>query len=93
MHAFLPFDQMWRRIDLARSDSDTALFLHLLYLGEFTTKLVASALVSVIADDMDRHRYGLLYKLIRADSLGEWADAIDAALAGCGNSIPASAEI
>ena len=31
---FLPFDRMWERVEVARQDSDTSLFFHLMYFGE-----------------------------------------------------------
>lgn len=79
---FLPFDRMWERVHVARQDSDTSLFLQLMYFGEMVLKIVASALVSAVQDDRDRHRYRQLHRLVRADSLGEWAAAIEDVLTG-----------
>src|SRR5271157_841477 len=72
----------FERVDIARQDSDSSFFLHLMYVGEFVTKLVTLAMVAGIEDDRDRHRYRLLYKLVRADGLGEWSTAIDEILIG-----------
>lgn len=80
--SFKPADKMWERIEVARDDSDTTLFLHLLYLGEMLTKTVAAGLVSAILDDRDRHRYRQLHRLVRADSLGEWCAVIGDVLVG-----------
>ena len=74
--------RMWERVEIARQDSDTAQFLHLLYSGEMLTKLVAASLVAAIADDRERHRYRLLHRLVRADGLGEWVQALDQILIG-----------
>jgi hypothetical protein len=73
---------MWERIETARSDSDTSLFLNLLYFGEMLLKVVVSALVAGIGDDRERHRYRQLHKLVRADGLGEWSKVIDEVLTG-----------
>jgi hypothetical protein len=79
---FLPFDRMWERVQVARQDSDTSLFLQLMYFGEMVLKIVASGLVSAVQEDRDRHRYRQLHRLVRADSLGEWAAAIEDVLTG-----------
>lgn len=80
--AFLPFDRMWERVEVARQDSDPSLFLHLMYFGEMLLKIVASGLVSAIQEDRDRHRYRQLHRLVRADSIGEWAAVIEDVLTG-----------
>jgi hypothetical protein len=79
---FLPFDRMWERVEVARQDSDTSLFLNLMYFGEMLLKIVASGLVSAIQEDRDRHRYRQLHRLVRADSIGEWAAVIEDVLTG-----------
>ena len=82
MPACLPMQRIWERVDIARQDSDTALFLHLLYAGEMLTKLVTAGLVAAIGDDRERHRYRLLHRLARADGLGEWTQVLDDLLTG-----------
>jgi|SRR5271166_172080 len=72
----------FERLDIARQDSDTSLFMHLMYVGEFVTKIVTLAMIAGIEDDSDRHRYRILYKLVRADGLGDWGTAIDEILTG-----------
>jgi len=57
---FMPIDKLKQRLDIAREDSDTSLFLNLLYLGEMLTKIVAGGLVAAIEDDRHRQRYRLL---------------------------------
>jgi tetratricopeptide (TPR) repeat protein len=79
---FLPVDRMWERVNIARQDSDTALFLQLLYFGEMVCKIVVAGLISAIQDDRDRHRYRQLHRVVRADSLGEWASVIEDILTG-----------
>jgi hypothetical protein len=78
----LPLARMWDRVDLARDDADTTFFIHLLYAGEMLTKLITAGFVAAVADDRERHQYRLAHKLIRADGLGEWVQALDEALVG-----------
>lgn len=78
----LPLKLMWDRVDLARADSDTTLFLHLLYAGEFATKFVTAGMLAAVADDRERHRYRLAHRLLRADGLGDWAAVLDEILFG-----------
>lgn len=79
---FKAFDRMWERVNVARQDSDTTLFLDLLYAAEMLTKLVTGGLVAAIADDPQRHRYRQVHRLVRADGLGEWVEVINDVLAG-----------
>jgi len=53
----------FERVDIARLDSDTSLFMHLMYVGEFVTKTATLGMIAGIEDDSDRHRYRLLFKL------------------------------
>ncbi|MHC4202144.1 MAG: NB-ARC domain-containing protein, partial [Planctomycetota bacterium] len=82
MMKFLPIERMWRRVEVARQDGDTPLFLSLLYLGEMVTKLVVAGLVAAIRDDTDRNRYRQLHRLVRATGIGEWATVLDDILTG-----------
>ncbi len=82
---FVPVERMWERVQVCRQDSDTSLFLHLLYFGEMLCKIVAAGLISAIGDDRDRHRYRQVHHLVRADSLGEWAAAVEDTLTGPGS--------
>jgi hypothetical protein len=79
---FKPLDRMWERVEIARADSDTALFLDLLYAGELLTKLIVSGLVAAIEDERERHRYRQLHRLVRASGLSEWASTADEILLG-----------
>ncbi|MDQ3658139.1 MAG: NB-ARC domain-containing protein, partial [Actinomycetota bacterium] len=80
---FEPVRRAWeQRVDKAREDSESLLFRELLTLGEMVTKIVCSGLVAAIADDRDNHRYAQLYRLVRADGIGEWAQAIDEVVVG-----------
>ena len=77
-----PVEQMARRVEIARQDSDTSLFMHLMYFGELLLKVTGAGLIAAVMDDRERHRYRQLYKLVRADGLGEWSAAIDDVLTG-----------
>lgn len=79
---FKPITKMWERVDIARQESDTALFFALMYMGEMTTKIVTGGLVAAIKDDLLGYRYRQLHRLIRADGVGEWGQVIDEVLAG-----------
>jgi hypothetical protein len=78
----LPIERMIERVSVARQESDTAFFFSLLYFGEMLVKLTTAGLVAAILDDRERHRYRQLYRLVRADGLGEWSVAIDDILTG-----------
>lgn len=78
----IPIEEMKTRLDVARQDSDTSLFLHLLYFGEMLLKLTAAGLIAAVMEDRERHRYRQIYRLVRADGLGEWSAAIDDVLTG-----------
>jgi len=79
---FEPLVRMWSRIEHARQDSDAAFFMELMYLGEMLTKTVVAGMIAAINDDSNRHRYRLLHRLVRADGLGEWQDALTELLTG-----------
>jgi hypothetical protein len=78
----IPIDKMWERVEIARQDSDTSLFLTLLYFGEMVVKIVGAGLVAAIDDDRERHRYRQAHRLVRADGIGDWASTIDDVLSG-----------
>ncbi len=70
------------RIALDREDGDHAYFHALMLKLEFLTKIIVSGVVACIGDDVDRHRYSLEHKLVRADSLGTWVEVLHLALVG-----------
>lgn len=76
------------RVDATRSDSDTALFYDLLFLGELVTKLTVAALVAGVRNDSERHRYRVLYRLVRADGIGDWTGSLSDLTTG-----PAAAQL
>ena len=73
----IPIVKMWDRIDITRSDSETALFYDLLFLGEMVTKLIVAGLLSLVDEDRERQRYALEYTLVRANSIGDWVTPLD----------------
>ena len=75
-----PIERMWEICENSRMDSDTAYFHRLMLLGEMVAKVVVSSLLACINDDKERSRYGILYNLVRAHSLGGWSQALDSAL-------------
>ncbi len=77
-----PIQRMWDRVEIARQDSDTALFLHLMYAAEQLLKLTCVGLLASVCDDVDRHKYRLSHRLVRADGVGEWCGVLDEILSG-----------
>jgi tetratricopeptide (TPR) repeat protein len=67
---------MFQRLEIARTDSETALFWELLFFGELVLKLSVAGLTGAVADDRDRNRYRVEHRLVRADGLGEWAGSL-----------------
>lgn len=92
MTSFVPVKRMAERLEVDKTESDLAVFMCLLYFGELLTKIVTCAMCSAVRDDVDRHRYRLLYSLVRADGIGDWASALDEILTGpCSQYLHASA--
>jgi hypothetical protein len=72
----LPLDLVLRRVETARLESQAALFHDLLHLAEAFLKTYVAAIVAAIPDESDKHRYRLCHKLVRAASIGDWADVL-----------------
>ncbi len=79
---FLPFARMRERLGREREESDSALLNVLLYFGEFATKLTCLGLLASLPVEREGHRYRLLHRLVRAESIGEWVQALDDLLTG-----------
>lgn len=79
---FTPFNQMTKRLESSKNDSDLAYFYDLLLYGEFLTKTINLFLVSAINDDNDRTRYRQEYNLVRANAIGDFTKSIDEILTG-----------
>ncbi|MFI5109046.1 MAG: hypothetical protein ACHP78_09400 [Terriglobales bacterium] len=80
--AVSPIEKMWERIQVARQDSDTSLFDSLMLFGEMVLKAATAGMVAAVLDDKNRNRYRQLYKLVRADGIGEWNLALEDVLTG-----------
>ena len=77
------FADIDRRISIDRRDSDSAYFLALSSKLEFLTKLTTLGILACIEDEVvNRHRYSVEHKLVRADSLGIWVAALNDVLVG-----------
>ncbi|CNJ34005.1 hypothetical protein HB991_16050 [Yersinia mollaretii] len=75
-------EQLMKKVEVSKSDSDFTYFFNLLVLGEAITKLITLLIVSSLKKDKDRHQYQILHGLVRASGLGDWAKAIDDLLIG-----------
>ncbi|WP_329321214.1 NB-ARC domain-containing protein [Streptomyces sp. NBC_01715] len=79
---FLPVSRMLERANLAREESDTAYFFDLLYLGEMLIKVLVVELLAALQADREQHRYAAISELVRADSIGRWAELLDQLASG-----------
>lgn len=75
-------DNVKARITLDQGEGDIAYFYALLLQLEYITKLVTAGVVACLGDEPDRHKYSFEHKLVRANSLGEWVETLNAALTG-----------
>ena len=73
MNSFRPIELIEQRIKIAKEDSDTSMFLHLMYAAEQLTKTVTVGLLACTDDDKLKHRYSQEHRLVRADGIGEWS--------------------
>ena len=76
------FDKIDERVTLDKEEGDIAYFQALTLKLEYVTKVVTAGVVACIGDDADRHRYTLEHKLVRANAIGDWTDALNTALTG-----------
>ena len=76
------FQSIDDRIRRDRDESDYTYFNTLTLKFEYLTKIITSGIVSCIGDDIDRNRYSLEHKLVRANSLGSWTEVLNTALNG-----------
>ena len=76
----LLFDRIDTRIALDKEDGDHAYFHALSLKLEYLAKIVTAEIVACVGDDVDRQRYSLEYRLVRADSLGTWIETLHSAL-------------
>ncbi len=74
-----PISKMRDRVEVARNESDVVLFYDLMKLGELVVKTATAGLIAAVQDDRGRHRYRLLHGLVRANGVGDWSRAAEAA--------------
>ena len=76
------FDEIKARVDRDKDEGDIAYFYALLHQFEYITKLVTAGVIACIDQESNRHRYSLEHGIVRADSLGEWVNALNSSLTG-----------
>jgi hypothetical protein len=75
-------DKIFARVALDKEEGDVAYFYALILQIEYITKLVTAGILACIADDPDRQRYGIEYRLVRANSIGDWVAVLNTVLSG-----------
>lgn len=69
-------DRFRERLQIEKQDSDATAFTSLLYFGEMLYKIVVGGMVACVDDSKERNQYYCLYRLVRADGLGEWGQVL-----------------
>jgi hypothetical protein len=69
-------EKLWERNEICKQQSDTDFYMSLLYTGEAVIKISTLALVAGVSEDLNRARYQQLYRIVRADGIGEWASIL-----------------
>ena len=75
-------DRLFDRADIAKEDSDFSYFYALLLTGEAMAKTIVLGMISAIENDVNGNRYRLEHKLVRANGLGDWSEAVNDLLSG-----------
>ena len=75
-------EQVFKRAEHAKSDSDFTYFFAQLLSAEALAKSMVLGVVASVSDDKDRNRYRLEHQLVRSDGLGDWGRVIEDALTG-----------
>lgn len=75
-------DELEARVARDQGEGDIAYFHALMLQLEYVTKLVTAGVVACVREEPERHRYSFEHTLVRANSLGEWVDTLNAALTG-----------
>ena len=75
-------DSLFERADVDKEDSDFSYFFALLLAGEAMAKTIALGLIAAIDNDVNGNRYRIEHKLVRANGLGDWSDAVNDLLTG-----------
>ena len=74
--------RMHDRVVSDKEDGDVAYYHALCIQLEYLTKLATAGVVACLGDDADRQRYGLEHQLVRANSIGDWVNVLNATLTG-----------
>lgn len=78
----LLFNRLLTRLALDKDDGDHAYFSSLTLMLEYLTRVITSAVVACLGDDSEQQRYSLEFKLVRANSIGDWVTCLHEALVG-----------
>ena len=76
------FQKMDHRLELDKEEGDYAYFHALTLKLEYVTKITTLGLLACVGEDIDRHRYTMEHRLVRADSIGTWVQALNEILVG-----------
>ena len=77
------FSDIDKRVQIDQRDGDSAFFLALSSKLEFLTKVTTLGLLSCVEDEVvNRYRYSIEHRLVRANSLGDWVTALNEVLVG-----------
>ncbi len=74
--------KVWDRIELDKQDSEITYFNSLMYLGEVLTKATCLFMLSGLGESQKNYKYTQLYKLVRANGIGDWSSSLDELLTG-----------
>jgi hypothetical protein len=80
--SFVPLQKIWDRFGVSLQESDATAFFDLMCLGEFALKITVLGMTAALQQDKDRHQYGFLHRLVRADGIGEWDQVLQQMLTG-----------
>lgn len=75
-------DQVLERAERAKADSDFTYYFDLLSAAEALAKTMVAGMVATIRNGKEGNRYRLEHQLVRASGLGDWAEALEDAVAG-----------
>ena len=75
-------ENLFERADVDKDDSDFSYFFALLLAGEAMAKTIVLGLIAAIDNDVNGNRYRLEHKLVRANGLGDWSEAVNDLLSG-----------
>ena len=74
--------QVLERAENDKDESDFAYFFALLLASEAIAKIIVLGMLAALDDDTESNRYRVVHKLVRANGLGDWSDALQDVLSG-----------